>query len=296
MYLIIVINMIFIYLLLGQISPPQYHNVIPRQNLTDAQKKAILKSLAQYESEYDANVSMIKQNYLYHTGTHKTNYRGHTVHATRVAADYAVDLLDCGDSVMEKRAFDVLGKLLSLQDVRHNSSTHGLWAYFLEEPIDKMAEPDLNWADFIGTKLLQISINQRERLPSDLADGLDWAIIYAARLIQKRNVGPDYTNIAIMGTHVTLVTSEIYSLTDLNAYAINRLRIFMSFPKANGAFTEYNSPTYTQTALNELGRMKMHAIEDEVEELANELYYIGWAEVAQHYHLPTGQWSGPHSR
>ncbi len=288
--------MIFIYLLLGQITPPEYHNIIPRQNLTDAQKKAILQSLAQYESEYDANVSMIKQNYSYHTGTHNTNYRGHTVHATRVAADYAVDLLDCEDSVMEKRAFDVLRKLLSLQDVRPNSSTHGLWAYYLEEPIDKMAEPDLNWADFIGTQLLQIAINQRERLPNDLAESLDWAIIYAARLIQKRNVGPDYTNIAIMGTHVTIVTSEIYNLTDLNAYAMNRLRIFMNYTKTNGAFTEYNSPTYTETALNELGRMKMHAIEDEVEQLANELYHIGWEEVAQHYHQPTRQWSGPHSR
>jgi hypothetical protein len=296
MYLIIMLHMIFIYLLLGQITPPEYHNIIPRQNLTDAQKKAILQSLAQYESEYDANVSMIKQNYSYHTGTHNTNYRGHTVHATRVAADYAVDLLDCEDSVMEKRAFDVLRKLLSLQDVRPNSSTHGLWAYYLEEPIDKMAEPDLNWADFIGTQLLQIAINQRERLPNDLAESLDWAIIYAARLIQKRNVGPDYTNIAIMGTHVTIVTSEIYNLTDLNAYAMNRLRIFMNYTKTNGAFTEYNSPTYTETALNELGRMKMHAIEDEVEQLANELYHIGWEEVAQHYHQPTRQWSGPHSR
>ncbi len=290
------LHMIFIYSLLGQITPPKYHNVIPRQNLTDAQKNAILRSLAQYESEYDANVSMIKQNYTYKKGTPNTNYTGHTVHATRLAADYAVDLLDCGDSLMEKRAFDVLRKLLSLQDVRPNSSTHGLWSYFLEEPLDKMASPDPNWADFIGTQLLQIAINQRERLPNDLAESLDIGIIYAARFIQKRNCGPGYTNIAIMGTHVTIVTSEIYNLTDLNDYAMNRLRIFLNFTKTNGAFSEYNSPTYTQVAINELGRMKMHAILNEVEEIATELYYIGWEEVAQHYHLPTGQWSGPHAR
>jgi hypothetical protein len=266
----------FIYLLLGQISPPEYHNVIPRQkNLTDAEKKAILKSLAQYESEYDANVSMIKQNYTYKTGTPNTNYRGHTIHATRLAADYAVDLLDCGDSLMEKRAFDVLRKLLSLQDVHPNSSTRGLWSYFLEEPLDNMTLPDPNWADFIGTQLLQIAINQRERLPNDLAESLDIGIIYAARFIQRRNVELGYTNIAIMGTHVTIVTSEIYNLTDLNDYAMNRLRRFSNFTKLNGAFSEYNSPTYTQVAINELGRMKMHAIVNEVEELANELYYIG---------------------
>ncbi len=296
-YFIAVLQVIFIYSLLGQIAPPVWHNVIPRQqNLTQEQKNAILQSLAQYESEYDANVSMIKRNYTYHEGMPNTNYRGHTVHETRLAADYAVDLLDSGNSTMEKRAFDVLRKLFSLQDLRPNSSTHGLWSYFLEEPLDKMSQPDLNWADFIGTQLLQISINQRDRLPSDIAQGLDLAIIYAAGLIQRRNVGLDYTNIAIMGTHVTIVTSEIYNLTDLNNYAMDRLRRFSNFTKRNGGFTEYNSPTYTQVAINELGRMRLHAIVDEVYNLTDELYYIGWREVAQHYHRPTGQWGGPHAR
>ena len=288
--------MSFVYSLLGQTTPPQWHNVIPRQNLTQEQKDAILLSLTQYESEYDANVSMIKRNYTYHEGMPNTNYRGHTVHETRLASDYIVDLLDCGNSTMEKRAFDVLRKLLSLQDVRPNSTTHGLWSYFLEEPLDKMASPDLNWADFIGTQLLQVSINQRERLPTDLAQGLDLAILYAADLIRRRNVDPGYTNIEITGTHVTLVTSEIYNLTDLNNYAMNPLRIFSNFTKRNGGFTEYNSPTYTQVALNELGRMRMHATAKEVVDIANELYHIGWQEVAQHYHLPTGQWGGPHAR
>jgi len=295
-FITVLFNAIFIYSLLGQITPPVWHNVIPRQNLTQEQKNVILQSLAQYESEYDANVSMIKRNYTYHEGMPNTNYRGHTVHETRLAADYAVDLLDCGDSRMEKRAFDVLRKLFSLQDLRPNSTTHGLWSYFLEEPLDKMASPDLNWADFIGTQLLQISINQRDRLPSDVAQGLDLAIIYAAGLIQRRNVGLDYTNIAIMGTHVTIVTSEIYNLTDLNQYAMDRLRIFSNFTNFNGGFTEYNSPTYTVVALDELGRMKMHAIAHEVANLTDQLYYIGWRELAQHYHRPTGQLGGPHAR
>lgn len=294
--LITLLQASFIYSLLGQMVPPQWHDVIPRQNLTQEQKNAICQSLARYESQYDANASMIKENYTYNTGMPNTNYRGHTVHETRLAAEYAVNLFDCGSSTMVKRAFDVLRKLFSLQDTRPNSSTHGLWPYFLEEPLDKMAVPDLNWADFIGTQLLYISINQRERLPSDLAQGLDFAIIYAAGLIQRRDVDLTYTNIAVMGTHVTIVTSEIYNLTDLNNYAMNRLRRFTNFTRRNGALTEYNSPTYTQTAINELARMVMHAVVDEVKKLANELYYIAWLEVALHYHMPTEQWAGPHSR
>jgi hypothetical protein len=81
-YFITALHVIFVYSLLGQMIPPQWHNVIPRQNLTQEQKNAILQSLAQYESAYDANVSMIKRNYTYRTGMPNTNYRGHTVHET----------------------------------------------------------------------------------------------------------------------------------------------------------------------------------------------------------------------
>ncbi|CAF0947467.1 unnamed protein product [Adineta ricciae] len=286
--------------LFGQVATnnsPQYHSVIPRNNLTSAQKNDIFKSLAKYESQYNANESMIKQSYTWTYGTYHTVYKGNTVHRTRNAAEYAVNLFDSGNATMEKRGFDVLRKVLSLQDTNSSSRTYGIWSYFLEEPLHEMMPPDWNWADFIGTQLLQISINHHDRLPKDLAEKLDWGIIHAARSIQKRNVGPDYTNIAIMGTYVTLTTSEIYGLTDLHDYAMKRLRIFSNFTKNNGrAFAEYNSPTYTMVAIDELGRLRMHAIGDEAKQLVNELYHIGWEEIAEHYHRPTGQWSGPHSR
>ncbi|UJR06938.1 hypothetical protein I4U23_011227 [Adineta vaga] len=286
--------------LFGQIvsnNPPKYYPVIPCQNLTSAQKNEIFKSLAKYESQYNVNESMIKQSYTWTYGTYHTVYKGNTVHRTRNAAEYAVKLFDSGDNLMGKRGFDVLRKVLSLQDTNSSSRTYGIWSYFLEESLHEMSPPDWNWADFIGTQLLQIAINHHERLPIDLAKKLDMGIIHAARSIQKRNVGPDYTNIAIMGTYVTLITSEIYNLTDLHDYAMKRLRIFSNFTKANGrAFAEYNSPTYTMVAIEELGRLRMHVIGNEAKQLVNELYHIGWEEIAEHYHLPTGQWSGPHSR
>jgi hypothetical protein len=293
------VYMSLIHSLHGQVipfNPPKYHAVIPRQHLTSIQTNEIFKSLAKYESQYNVNESMIKQSYTWTYGTYHTVYQGNTVHRTRNAAEYAANLFDSGDHLMEKRAFDVLRKVLSLQDTNPNSRTYGIWSYFLEEPLDKMSPPDWNWADFIGTQLLHIAINHRERLPIDLAEKLDMGIIHAARSIEKRNVGPDYTNIAIMGTHVTLITSEIYALQDLHNYAMKRLRTFSNFTKINGAFAEYNSPTYTIVAVEELGRLRIHAIGHESQNLANELYHIGWEEIAEHYHAPTGQWSGPHSR
>jgi hypothetical protein len=42
--------------------------------------------------------------------------------------------------------------------------------------------------------------------------------------------------------------------------------------------------------------MKQHIIEPESKEIIDYLYYAGWEIIARHYHIPTGQWVGPHSR
>ncbi|CAF3528898.1 unnamed protein product [Rotaria sp. Silwood1] len=98
------------------------------------------------------------------------------------------------------------------------------------------------------------------------------ALMHAVRSIQRRNVGPSYTNIAIMGTHVTLVVSDIYNITDLHQYVLRRLRIFANYTKVNGEFEEYNSPSYTVVALEELERLKMHAVVTEAQQLASRSY------------------------
>ena len=103
---------------------------------------------------------------------------GDTAHPTHDAVVYAVALLDNDNIGMEKRVFDVLHEVLSLQDIKNESKTYGIWPYFSEEPLEKMAPPDWNWADCIDTQLLQIAINHRERLPADLATRLDTALIH----------------------------------------------------------------------------------------------------------------------
>ena len=45
---------------------------------------------------------------------------------------------------------------------------------------------------------------------------------------------------------------------------------------------------YTQRAFD--------IIEKSARQKIDSLYYIGWEMIARHYHKPTGQWAGPHSR
>ena len=64
-----------------------------------------------------------------------------------------------------------------------------------------MSPPDWNWADFCGTRLIEIAMSHRDRLPEELARRLDAGIKHACRSIMRRDVKPGYTNISLMGTH-----------------------------------------------------------------------------------------------
>jgi len=223
-------------------------------------------------------------------------FQGFPVHPTRESVSYAAALLDTGDRALSQRAIKTLRQVLPLQDQQPDSKTYGIWPKYLEEKPFKIVQPDPNWADFLGTCLLQIILAHRHNLPPELVVSIDAAIAHAARAIQKRNVPLEYTNIAIMGIYVTLVTAQTYALPDLHDYAMARLRDFHAYTFEQGGFSEYNSPTYTVIALKVLGRLRLHVQDVEAQPLIEALYRLAWEEIAYHFHPPSMQWAGPHSR
>ena len=268
----------------------------PRQPLVlDAAQKARLnRALAPMHADYDPAAHMLREP-LHSPGYH-TTLTGGTVHSTRSALGYAVALLDTGDEPLRQRACEILSTVTALQDTDPSSKTYGIWSWFLEEPLARMSPPDWNWADFCGVQLLQVALDHRARLPPDLASRVDASIRHAARSIERRNITPSYTNIALMGTYVTFVAAELYGWPDLKDYAAQRLRRFYDYTREQGAFSEYNSPTYSAVALEELGRMRLHIQDPAARPLIDELYRLVWEDIARHFHAPSRQWAGPHSR
>ena len=263
-------------------------------DLSPAERVALAEALAPLHRQYDAAERMLRRPFS-SPGYH-TTLKGGEVHPTRDSLGYALACLDTGEAALRERAVGVLRRVVALQDTDRASKTYGLWSWFLEEPLGQMSPPDWNWADFCGALLLQVARDHRERLPEDLRAGIDGAIQDAARSIQRRNVGPDYTNIATMGTYVTLVAAERYGLPDVLEYARARLRRLHDHVLRQGAFTEYNSPTYTVVALKELARMRRDFSRAADLALVEPLYRMAWEEIATHFHAPTRQWAGPHSR
>jgi hypothetical protein len=261
---------------------------------TRARRQAFLRALEKEDANYDPAEQMLRTPFS-SPGYHTTLTGGY-VHSTRATLEYAVALLDSGDPDRLPRAEAVLHRVIALQDQDPNSRTYGIWSWFLEEPLEKMSPPDWNWADFCGTQLLQVALDHTGRLPADLQQQVKDSILHAARSIQRRNVGPGYTNIALMGTYVTLVAGERFEVPALLDYGKQRLQRFYDYTREKGSFTEYNSPTYTMVAIEEISRMMQHVRDGESQRLLGELNRFAWRHVARRFHPPTKQWAGPHSR
>ncbi|WP_409344976.1 hypothetical protein [Paenibacillus sp. MBLB4367] len=244
---------------------------------------------------YNEEIGMVRKPFS-SPGYHTTIKEADFVHPIREALDYALAILDCGEEEYRGRAFAVLRNILALQDRDPASPTFGIWSWFWEEPLAKMSPPDWNWADFIGKRLLLLLIRHGSWLPDDLVRLTEQAVRNSCEAIIKRNVGPDYTNIAIMGAFVTLIAGEFMEEPVYSIYGLERLKRLYKYSMQTGAFLEYNSPTYSTVAILELSSLATYTRSEEARRLTNELLDATWQMVAEHFHPLLKQWSGPHAR
>ncbi len=251
--------------------------------------------LAAAEPEYDPQLKLLGST-LKGVGYHTRLPDGMRVHSTRDAMNYAAALLAEGSHANVERGREVLAKVLSLQERDSYKPTFGIWSWFYEEPLDKMAPPDWNWADFLGATLCHILRESANRLTPELRAAAEQALENAAWSIFRRNMQPHYTNIAIMGAAVTAVAGEIRGIPLLVTYARSRIKTFMEYARDAGGLNEYNSPNYTFVALEEAERMLQLSTDPEVRFHAEELRVFIWESLAAFYHPATGQFAPPHSR
>lgn len=253
------------------------------------------KLLKSVEPRFDEAVSM-PSSICHSIGYHSRLPDGCICHSTREAIYYALALIRSGKKKNLERAEKVIRAVLALQETNPYKQTYGIWPWFQEEPLPKMAPPDWNWADFIGAALCHILIEHKKELPKPLVKEITDALERAAWSIFRRNVQPNYTNIALMGAAVTSAAGRILKNDLLTEYARERIKAFWEFTKETGGLNEYNSPTYTFIALFETERILQLSKDPETCEYAEKLRRLIWQSLADHYHPATGQLAGPHSR
>ena len=262
--------------------------------LNEREKEQFLRAMERADKAYDPAVRM------------ETSYRGKNgyhsrlsdcmVHEVRLSFSYAYALLNRDSEGDRERAHDILYRVIALQDANPARKTYGIWQYYLEEDLEEMNPPDWNWADFNGKTLLKILAEHGEKLTADIRPRIVDAICRACDAIIRRNVGPTYTNISIMGAYVTIYAGELLNRLDYFLYGKKRLETLYHYNVDKGNFTEFNSPTYTFVCLEDLSGLIRDVRDADCVRMAEELADLAWATIALHYHVPSGQLAGPHDR
>ena len=216
------------------------------------------------------------------------------VHPLRESIEEALRLFDGGENI--QNALKITSRVTEYQNKDEHSPYYGLWPYYAEEPIEKMMPPDFNWADFIGKQLLVIYIDHFKYLSDSLKEKIKQAAIAACKCIIKRNERVSYTNVAMMDSFMCGVCGELFSIEEFFEYGANKLKRLLEFTRSDGNISEYNSPVYTLVALGDANYLRYYIKNAEMKKNAETFYGYLWKSLAEHYHVQTGELSGPQSR
>ncbi|QOY91696.1 hypothetical protein [Paludibaculum fermentans] len=258
-------------------------------------RELVRKSVQISDEKFDPEHKMISvilgPEYRYHT-----KMRECRAHPTRDSLAYALFLLEEGSKERVERAKEILDRVLNLQVVDPESKWYGLWGWYMEEPPDKMAPADWNWADFNGSLLLVIEFRNGGKLGAELRGRVRESIRHAAHSVKRRNVSMSYTNIAMKGTFVTQAAAELLNDEELRVYAKDRMVRLCQAIDETGSFAEYNSPTYALVSLTALTRIRMFVKDEEAKRRAALLERRLWLHMAAHWDAARKQFAGPMSR
>jgi len=221
---------------------------------------------------------------------------GSRVHDVRQSVSYATGLLRDGSKENSQRAEEITGAVLALQDTIPTSQTYGIWPRHLEEPLELLDIPDHNFADFVGAQLVALLAAGEGKLSDDVTAAVQRALGHAGWAIFRRNVGPDYTNVAFSGGVVTAAIGEMLGEVRLLDYGRRRLRSIIEAFDYEGEFNEYNCPGYALSCIRWTKWAGQYVRDEGCLEAARRLHRLLWQSYADHFHPGTGQLAGPQAR
>jgi len=155
---------------------------------------------------------------------------------------------------------------------------------------------DPNWREFIGTALALMLIEYEVLLPADLVRRIDLALRRAIAGTLGRNVPASYTNIALMTAFLLQFGAVRFNEPDWAAVADRLAAEILGRFRVNGAFDEYNSPTYYGIDLYALALWSSYATSALLRDAGAEIEAALWRDVAQFYHAGMRNIAGPYDR
>ena len=191
----------------------------------------------------------------------------------------------------------ILNRICDLQDTRPGR-TFGLWAWDLKQCLnyDGWFFPDYNCADFLGKRLTILCKKCGHLLPETLKQRLHAAIRNAAHCTIQRNVGSDYTNIAVMSSLFLVTAGELLQDNYIFSIGKDRMDKLCRYTDACGGLSEYNSSCYTLVVVQDAARMLGMFEDPECRQMAEKLNFYAWKLLADHFNDSIQELSPPQAR
>ena len=167
---------------------------------------------------------------------------------------------------------------------------------FLDEAgaLDLAIDP--NVTNFALIRLLAWYFNWFEKLSPAASKLLLKAIQTYAAAQAHRKTHFGYTNIMLMECANRILAGEVLQDREMSAEGFKRLQGWLEFTALASGPSEYNSPTYTGVSLHVIGAILQWTNDKRTRLMASLVQERLWMHVANYYHSPTAQMSGPNSR
>jgi hypothetical protein len=242
--------------------------------VTDSTQRLLALGRADLASRFDPTLDLVRDPFLADR------------HQPHASLWYAGVLLDSGDTAVAER---IVERVLTMQELREGDPHHGNFRWHFEDE----AVADLNACQFVLEALLRLPL---DRLDGSLRERVYHSMRLALAEAELLDVHWTYTNIHLLDIHNRILAGEHLGDDAVALAGADRLREWARRTREVGAPHEFNSPTYAAVDINCLADLANRAADPEVRNLALEMEELLWRHVASHWHAPTMQLAGPHSR
>ncbi len=210
-------------------------------------------------------------------------------HDPRGTLAYAHVLLRAGDVERARRA---IRAVLAMQETRQDDAHYGNFRWLLEDACVN----DLNGVEFMLDEFIPLLREHGAALGDELADEMRRAIALGLEEIDRLDVHPSYTNIALSDIANSVLGGELLGERRWVERGVRRLDEWIAFTDASGAPHEFNSPTYLGVDILRLAAVAEHAVDRGIAFKARVGEERLWQHVAAHWHPGLAQLGGAHSR
>lgn len=217
-----------------------------------------------------------------------------TFHPTRESLGYARCLLhdSAGDDADAALSARIIGEVLAVQERQPGNIHEGNFPWMADDGY----VADLNAVEFCLEHLCSIVRESDAKLPTATRDAIRAAMHLGLAEVARLDVGVEYTNICLLDCYNSILGGQWLGAEGWVERGARKLARWANYTAASGAPREYNSPTYAGVDLHALAEIAEHAADPATRLLARLMEERLWLHAATHYHAPTAQVAGPHSR